>query len=207
MSEINNNNANETQELIMGKYKDTDALVHAFKELKNSYDGLSQKKNSFSIPDEYNTPDNFSLIDSNIINSSKEKSKKRGYTQLQYENLLSSTIEKENKNKEFKENRIKKYGNNLEMLKSFVNEEFGVDSSIIDKCSEDDIDKLIKYREKSISTNTDIGSNGFTAKVSSADRYKIYQKAQKARSNGDMTSFNFYMKQYSEICNKLNPTN
>ena len=67
------NNQNSQQELIMGKYLSQDDLIHAFKELKNSYDNLSQNKNSFTVPNEYNTPENFSLIDSNIVNSAKEK--------------------------------------------------------------------------------------------------------------------------------------
>ena len=131
------NNKNSQQELIMGKYKSQDDLIHAFKELKNSYDNLSQNKNSFTIPNEYNTPDNFSLIDSNIINSAKEKAQKRGYTQSQYESLLTSTIEKQNKLKESKESKNKKYGEKLELLSSFINEELGLDSSIIDRFDDD----------------------------------------------------------------------
>jgi hypothetical protein len=135
------NNQNSQQELIMGKYKSQEDLIHAFKELKNSYDNLSQNKNSFTIPNEYNTPNNFSLIDSGIINSSKEKAQKRGYTQSQYENLLTSTLDKQNKLKESKEAKHKRYGEKLDLLSSFINEEIGLDSSIINKFDDDNIEK------------------------------------------------------------------
>ena len=197
------NNKNSQQELIMGKYKSQDDLIHAFKELKNSYDNLSQNKNSFTIPNEYNTPDNFSLIDSNIINSAKEKAQKRGYTQSQYESLLTSTIEKQNKLKESKESKNKKYGEKLELLSSFINEELGLDSSIIDRFDDDNIDKLLQYREKSISTNTDLSSNGYSGKLSSDDAYKAYKDAENARAVGDMVGFEFHLNRYKEISAKI----
>jgi hypothetical protein len=190
-------------ELIMGKYKSQDDLIHAFKELKNSYDNLSQNKNSFTVPSEYNTPENFSLIDNDVINSAKEKAQKRGYTQSQYETLLTSSVDRENKAKESKSSRDKKYGEKLGLLSSFINEELGLESSIINKFDDDSIDKLLQYREKSISTNTDLSSNGYSSKLSSDDLHTMYSKAEKARSVGDMVGFEFYLNQYKEASQKL----
>lgn len=202
MSNENNIN-NDNQELIMGKYKTVGDLESAYKELKNSYDGLAQNKNNFTVPEQYSNSESMALLDSDLLKNASEKARSRNYSQSQYENLVNREIEKAKNKQESLQLKKDKYGDKLENLSSYMEERLGLSKKFVDGLDEDDIDKLLEFRENELSTNTDLNVGSIVGSVSKDDLHTEYKKAEECRAYGDMVGFEYHLNRYMEISNKL----
>ena len=199
----NQSNDNNQENLILGKYKTQDDLVNAYKELKNSYDNMAQNRNKFTIPEQYSNSESMALLNSDLLKNASEKAKARNYSQSQYEQLVNREVEKSKKQQESMQLKKDKYGDKLTNLSSYMTERLGMSDDFVNGLSENNIDKLLDFREKELSSNTDLSSSMIVGSVSTEDMHNEYSRAEQCRAVGDMTGFEYHLNRYKEIGSKL----
>ena len=81
------------EQLIMGKYKTQEDLINGYKNLQKSYNDVSQQRNKFTVPTEYNIDDKFNTVPKEKIESVQRLSQEMGFTQEQFDKHLERSLE------------------------------------------------------------------------------------------------------------------
>jgi hypothetical protein len=192
-----------SEDLILGKYKDTAELEKAFKSLKKGYDDLKTNSNKFIVPESYSISERTSLIEGKTLDKAQELGKKYGFTQSQYEeyavNQAQESMERAKRNEERDQERSKAIAevNDLEDIKKHWQEDFKFSDKTFNKLSVDEIKQVGELRQKSLNSNTKVGGQANILNTN-LSRSEIYSKMESSRKSGNMSEFNNMMKLYKQ---------
>ena len=177
-------------DLLAGKFTTPEELENSYKKLKNSYDGLATKKNSFVIPEEYDKSNSLKFVDENIINEAEATAKKLNFTQQQFEDLtLNKVKELKEKEKKMEEQKKSLEGiDNIEEVKKYVVENIGISESSFNKLNSEEIKRMKVNYENSLKTKTQVNSPMTQQTVSRKDLYKKLKEAERSPNKSELES-------------------
>jgi len=191
------------QELILGKYKDTEELTSAYKSLKASYDDLAADKNKYTVPEEYNAGEEFKLVNSDIIEKARDRAIDNRYTQSQFEKTIERFSKKAKDDKKATKALHKEF-DDIDLLKSYVVEDMGLSEKLFGKLSKNDLSALKHLREDGLNTSTTVGSSSVAepSKITQSDIYDAFKELESARKAGIETDK--YLEKYQKLIKKAN---